>query len=133
VTGGVSVLGATDACDSFYHRLSAERKLTRETSRRRASDLLVLPPRLHKQPCKQAMRSRDGHTTCERNLALQAPPDSSPGPKSPPTMPQWLGRITSAESGDGHVVASWLPDRTRKAMSSVQRRWTCRMDRTPLA
>lgn len=53
MTGGVSVLGATDACDSFYHRLSAVRKLTRETSRRRASDLLVLPPRLHKQPCKQ--------------------------------------------------------------------------------
>jgi hypothetical protein len=53
VTGGVSVLGATDACDSFYHRLSPERKLTRETPRRRASGLLVLPPRLRKQPCKQ--------------------------------------------------------------------------------
>jgi hypothetical protein len=63
--------------------------------------------------------------------------DQLSGGAQPQRGDQQLGQgglVADAEAGDGDVVGGvWLPESTRKARSSWQRRWICREERTPTA
>jgi hypothetical protein len=41
--------------------------------------------------------------------------------------------VADSEPGDRYMSGVWLPASTRKARSSMQRRWSCREERTPMA
>jgi hypothetical protein len=45
--------------------------------------------------------------------------------------PGQRGLVAGTEPGDRHVVGVWLAAKTRQAMSSWQRRSSCREERTP--